>query len=143
MRPEKSLKERTEQRYADAQLLLNLLSSSLATLTWTSLCAIVVIVIWRADWSDMDSYSSGLWLFVMIMNTLVTTIAIGTSAFALRALWLVASGFVDDLSGHPNLLIAVPSAVLGTLFTWGLLFFTTSVVAVLAVPLAVSLGVMQ
>lgn len=132
-----------DQKLQSARLVTDLIGAALAFLTWASLSLVVVILLWRTDWSHMDDYSKGMWLIAIVMNVAITAIAAVTTLIAFAALASLAIAVRDELLLHKSWWVILPTAFLGNVILWSLLFFTLLLVAVLAIPLAESLNILQ
>lgn len=123
-----------------AKLVTDVIGAAVATCAWASICSLVVIAIWHSDNSTLLAHGKGVYWLSMIFFVIITVVAVLTSAFGFLALWTIVEIVRKKIETTPNLLVAIPFAIISPFLGYSLILFAIMAVAVLTLPAATALG---
>jgi hypothetical protein len=131
--------ELVERRITGPKLIHEFFRSVLNAMTWISVCIVVVVLVWRADQTQVRA--NGLETVFMITNCAITFVAVATSVILIGALVFTVEGLRRDMLVFGGTLTRVLVGTLGGWLLYAVVLFALIAVGVLTLPVLDALGV--
>jgi len=134
----KEVNEKWRERIEKHRLIFEVANRALATVTWSSLCAVASFFVVKGYWTPTPALSSMGWTGEIIYSVFAisfTLISLITSGTLLIAMWLLILGLKQDLEHGPNQITGILIATFSKVWHFVFVLFFLVLISILSVQL--------